>query len=60
VGTRDSKKNWLLSTEADDITRQHLLAFKDFCFDLIEEKFGVIPPEEENGAGLIKGLLIEK
>ena len=54
VGTRGRKGNWLLSTEVDDIARQHLLAFRDFCLDLIEEESGLIPMEEENDIGPMK------
>jgi hypothetical protein len=44
--------------EADENKRYHLLAFRDFCLDLLEEEFGRIPPEEEIDPRFVKGLLI--
>jgi len=35
-----------------------LLAFQDFCLDLLEEKFGKLPPEEEIDPRFVKGFLI--
>ncbi len=50
--------DWLSSMEADENKRYHLLAFRDFCLDLLEEEFGRIPPEEEIDPRFVKGLLI--
>jgi hypothetical protein len=50
--------DWLSSMEADEDKRHHLLAFKDFCLDLLEEEFGRIPQEEEIDPRFVKGLLI--
>jgi hypothetical protein len=50
--------DWLSSMEADENKRYHLLAFRDFCLDLLEEEFGRIPSEEEIDPRFVKGLLI--
>jgi hypothetical protein len=50
-------REWFHSIENDPQKRLHLLAFRDFCFDLFEEKYGRIPPEEEIDPRFIKGLL---
>lgn len=55
---KDGLKEWLNSIEGDDIKRQHLLAFRDFCLDLLEEIYGKISPEEEIDPRFVKGLLI--
>jgi hypothetical protein len=46
------------SPEREELKRQHLLAFQDFCLDLLEEEYGKIPPEEKIGPRFVKGLLI--
>jgi len=51
-------REWFESIEGDENRRQHLKAFGDFCLDLLEEKFGRIPSEEESGPEFAKGLLI--
>ena len=51
-------KEWFHSIENDPQRRSHLLAFRDFCFDLFEEEFGRIPSEEEIDPESAKGLLI--
>ena len=50
-------KEWFHSIENDPQKRPHLLAFRDFCFDLFEEKFGRIPSEEGTNPKFGKGLL---
>ncbi len=32
---------------SDELKRQHLLAFRDFCLDLLEDGYGDFPPEKE-------------
>jgi len=51
-------KEWFHSIENDPQKRLHLLAFRDFCFDLFEEEFGRVPQEEEIDPRSVKGLLI--
>jgi len=51
-------KSFLPSIKDDETKRQHLLAFCDFCLDLLEERYGKIPPEEEINPRFVKGLLI--
>ncbi len=53
-------KEWFDSMEVDENKRTHLLAFRDFCLDLLEEEFGNIPPGEEIDPRFVKGLLICK
>lgn len=53
-------KDWFDSIEDDENKRNHLLAFRDFCLDLLEEGFGNIPPGEEIDPRFVKGLLICK
>jgi len=48
------------SPEREELKRQHLLAFQDFCLDLMEEEYGKIPPEEKVDPQFVKGLLIRK
>jgi hypothetical protein len=55
---KESLKNGLLLAETDENKRGHLLAFRDFCLDLLEEEYGSIPPEEEIAPRFVKGLLI--
>jgi hypothetical protein len=57
---RNRLKNALCSMEADENRRFHLLAFKDFCFDLFEEECGRIRPEEEIDPRYVKSLLIRR
>ena len=54
---RKGLKEWFHSIENDPQKRLHLLAFRDFCFDLFEEEYGGIPPEEEIDSRSSKGLL---
>jgi len=44
--------------ENDELKLQHLMGFRDFCFDLFEEVYGKISPEEENDPRFVEGLLI--
>jgi hypothetical protein len=53
-------KEWFDSMEVDENKRNHLLAFRDFCLDLLEEEFGKVPPGEEIDPRFVKGLLICK
>jgi hypothetical protein len=53
-----SLKEWFHSIENDPQKRLHLLAFRDFCFDLFEEKYGRMHPEEEIDPRFVKGILI--
>jgi hypothetical protein len=53
-------REWLSSMESEESRRQHLLAFQDFCLDLLEEGYGKIPPEEKADPRFVKGLLIRK
>ena len=48
------------SFECEELKRQHLLAFQDFCLDLFEEEYGKISPEEKIDPRFVKGLLIRK
>jgi len=48
------------SLKGEELKRQHLLAFQDFCLDLFEEEYGKIPPEEKVDPRFVKGLLIRK
>jgi hypothetical protein len=51
-------KSFLSSIEDDETKNQHLLAFCDFCIDLIEERYGEIPSEGEITPRFVKRLLI--
>ena len=53
-------REWLSSMESEESRRQHLLAFQDFCLDLLEEGYGKIPAEEKADPRFVKGLLIRK
>lgn len=55
---RNEMKQWLNVRENDPQRREHLIAFQDFCLDLLEETFGEIPPGEEVDPRFVKGLLI--
>ena len=57
---KNGLKDWFDSIENDENKRNHLLAFRDFCLDLLEEEFGKIPPGEEIDPRFVKGLLICK
>ena len=48
------------SPEREELKRQHLLAFQDFCLDLFEEEYGEIPPEKKVDFRFVKGILICK
>jgi hypothetical protein len=52
---KEGIRDGLLSAEADENKRCHLLAFRDFCLDLLEEEYGSIPPEEEMKPRFVKG-----
>jgi hypothetical protein len=55
---KDGFRDWLHSIESDEHRQYHLLAFWDFCFDLLAEEYGSIPPGEEIDPRFVKGLLI--
>jgi hypothetical protein len=57
---KNGLKNWLDSFEGEEMRRQHLLAFRDFCLDLFEVQYGKIPQGEEVDPRFVKGLLIRK
>jgi hypothetical protein len=57
---KNALKNWLDSIEGEEVKRQHLLAFQDFCLDLFEAEYGKIPPGEEVDPRFVKGLLVRK
>ena len=57
---KNGLRDWLYSNEREEVKRQHLLAFQDFCLDLFEEQYGKIPPEERVDPRFVKGLLIKK
>ena len=46
--------------EREELKRQHLLAFQDFCLDLLEAEYGKIPPQEKIDPRFVKGLLLRK
>jgi hypothetical protein len=48
------------SPDREEMKRQHLLAFQDFCLDLMEEEYGKIPTEEKIDPRFVKGPLIRK
>jgi hypothetical protein len=60
MGIKNGLRDWLTSTEHEGLRRQHLLAFQDFCLDLLEEEFGKIPVEEKIDPRFVKGLLVRK
>jgi hypothetical protein len=54
---------WLGSTVEDDDDerkRQHLLAFWDFCKDVLEGDFGRIPQGEDVDPRFVRGLIIRE
>jgi hypothetical protein len=53
-------RDWFVSIEGEELKRQHLLAFQDFCLDLFEVQYSKIPPGEEVDPRFVKGLLIRK
>jgi hypothetical protein len=55
---RKGIKEWIDSFESDEEKRQHLLAFSDFCCDLLEEEYGKIPEGGEIDPRFVKGLLV--
>jgi hypothetical protein len=60
MGVKNGLRDWFTSTEHEGLRRQHLLAFQDFCLDLLEEEFGKIPVEEKINPRFMKGLLVRK
>ena len=58
MGFRNELKEWFQSIEGESQRRDHLVAFQDFCLDLLEEQFGKIPPGEDIDPRFVKGLLI--
>jgi hypothetical protein len=57
---KNGLRGWLYSIEGEELKRQHLLAFQDFCLDLFEVQYGKIPSDEEVDPRFVKGLLIRK
>ncbi len=57
---KNGLRNWLDSIEGEEVKRQHLLAFQDFCLDLFEAEYGKTPQGEEVDPRFVKGLLIRK
>jgi hypothetical protein len=55
---KDGLKAWLDSMASDRGKGPHLMAFRDFCCDLLEEEYGKIPEGEEIDPRFVKGLLI--
>ncbi len=60
VEVKNGLRDWLRLTEGEEMKRQHLLAFQDFCLDLFEVQYGKIPPGEEVDPRFVKGLLARK
>jgi len=60
VEVKNGLRDWLRLTESEEMKRQHLLAFQDFCLDLFEVQYGKIPPGEEVDPRFVKGLLARK
>jgi hypothetical protein len=60
MGVKNGLRGWLTSTEHEELKRRHLLAFQDFCLDLLEEEFGKIPVEEKIDPRFMRGLLVRK
>ncbi|MEI9475083.1 MAG: DUF6178 family protein [Deltaproteobacteria bacterium] len=58
--TRREIKEWVESTEGDEQKRQHLLAFWDFCLDVLEGEYGRIPPGEEIDSRYVRGFLVRE
>jgi len=57
---KNGLRDWFHSNEQEEVKRQYLLAFEDFCLDLFEEQYGKIPPGEEMDSRFVEGLLIKK
>ncbi len=57
---RGDLTHWLKANETDEQRRQDLLAFWDFCFDLLEAEYGRIPQKEDIDPRFVKGLIIRK
>jgi hypothetical protein len=57
---KNGLRDWFYSNEQEEVKRQHLLAFQDFCLDLFEEEYGKIAPEQEVDPRFMLGLLIKK
>jgi hypothetical protein len=57
---KNGYKEWIQSLERDETRQDHLLAFHDFCLDLLEEEFGKFPAGESMDPRFVKGLLICK
>jgi Family of unknown function (DUF6178) len=57
---KNGLRDWFYSNEQEEVKRQHLLAFQDFCLDLFEAQYGKIPHEERVDPRFMKGLLIKK
>jgi hypothetical protein len=57
---KNGLRDWLHSIEGEELKRQHLLAFQDFCLDLFEVQYGKIPPDEDVDPRFMKGLLIRE
>jgi hypothetical protein len=57
---KNGLRDWLYSNEPEEMKRQLLVAFQDFCLDLLEEQYGKIPPEERVDPRFVKGLLVRK
>ena len=55
---RNGLKDWIASIEDDENKRDHLLAFRDFCLDLLELEFGKMGSGEGIDPRFVKGLLI--
>jgi hypothetical protein len=56
---RQDVSEWLESTvEDDERKRQHLLAFWDFCKDVLEGDFGRIPPGQDVDPRFVRALVI--
>ncbi len=57
---KNGLRDWLYSNEPEEMKRQLLIAFQDFCLDLLEEQYGKIPTEERVDPRFVKGLLVRK
>ena len=55
---RSDLTHWVKTNETDEQRRQDLLAFWDFCFDLLEGEYGRIPQKEDIDPRFVKGLII--
>jgi hypothetical protein len=57
---RSDLTHWLKTNETDEKERLDLLAFWDFCLDLLEGEYGRIPQKEEIDPRFVKGLIVRK